>query len=219
MQNLWPGLKRAFNGIKEIVVNLAHAFEKAWPSISAALTTAWQIIHPILDLLATLMGKVQDVLAWLSANAAPAISALAGAINTVLSGAQAVIEGVAGAFEAVYGVMKDIIGLAGGGTGKLQQQPGGRPIGGRGGVPGTNAGGTGNWRGGLTWVGEQGKELVNLPRGSQVIPHGPSMQMAGGGGITLYGTFDLGAGVKQRLRMEFDKTGRQLRAASKWGDS
>lgn len=36
---------------------------------------------------------------------------------------------------------------------------------------GQNANGTPNWRGGLTWVGERGKELVNLPRGSQIVPN------------------------------------------------
>lgn len=36
---------------------------------------------------------------------------------------------------------------------------------------GHNAAGTDNWRGGPTWVGEQGPELVNLPQGSQVIPN------------------------------------------------
>jgi hypothetical protein len=35
---------------------------------------------------------------------------------------------------------------------------------------GHNAGGTDNWRGGPTWVGERGPEIVNLPRGAQVIP-------------------------------------------------
>ena len=34
---------------------------------------------------------------------------------------------------------------------------------------GYNAGGTKNWRGGLTWVGESGPELVRLPAGSQVM--------------------------------------------------
>lgn len=33
------------------------------------------------------------------------------------------------------------------------------------------AGGTDNWQGGLTWVGERGKELVSLPKGSQVTPN------------------------------------------------
>jgi hypothetical protein len=34
--------------------------------------------------------------------------------------------------------------------------------------------------GGLAWVGEQGRELVNLPRGAQVIPHQQSVRMAAG---------------------------------------
>lgn len=45
---------------------------------------------------------------------------------------------------------------------------------------GSNAGGTPFWRGGLTWVGEYGPELVNLPRGSQVYTHEQSVQMMGG---------------------------------------
>lgn len=35
---------------------------------------------------------------------------------------------------------------------------------------------------GMTWVGERGPELVRLPVGSQVIPHGTSMNMAAGTG-------------------------------------
>lgn len=34
---------------------------------------------------------------------------------------------------------------------------------------GQNAGGTGNWRGGWTWVGENGPELMRLPQGAQVL--------------------------------------------------
>lgn len=64
----------------------------------------------------------------------------------------------------------------------------------QGGITG-NAKGTDNWRGGLTWVGEEGPEIVNLPKGSQVIPNhkteqymashapsGSSVTRAGGGG-------------------------------------
>lgn len=49
-----------------------------------------------------------------------------------------------------------------------------------GGAPG-NAEGTPFWRGGLSWVGEEGPELINLPRGTQVIPSDLSMAMAGAG--------------------------------------
>ena len=55
-----------------------------------------------------------------------------------------------------------------------------------GGPPG-NAQGTNYWRGGPTWVGEQGPELINLPRGTKVYPNDLSMQMAGeaGGGVQI----------------------------------
>ena len=46
-------------------------------------------------------------------------------------------------------------------------------------APGFNAGGTDNWRGGLTWVGEAGPELVSLPRGSQIYDAHESREMAG----------------------------------------
>lgn len=42
---------------------------------------------------------------------------------------------------------------------------------------GHNAKGTDNWRGGLTWVNEEGGELMNLPNGTQIIPHDLSETM------------------------------------------
>jgi hypothetical protein len=47
---------------------------------------------------------------------------------------------------------------------------------------GSNAEGTDSWRGGLTWVGERGPELLNLPRGAQIIPNDVVRHM--GGGVT-----------------------------------
>ena len=49
-----------------------------------------------------------------------------------------------------------------------------------GGAPG-NGEGTPFWRGGLSWVGENGPELLRLPRGAQVIPNDLAMEMAGAG--------------------------------------
>lgn len=47
---------------------------------------------------------------------------------------------------------------------------------------GHNAAGTDNWRGGATAVNEQGGEILNLPSGTQIIPHDVSMAMAQGSG-------------------------------------
>ena len=44
-----------------------------------------------------------------------------------------------------------------------------------------NASGTENWRGGLTWVGESGPELVALPRGSRIWSNQESQQMSATG--------------------------------------
>lgn len=44
---------------------------------------------------------------------------------------------------------------------------------------GGNAEGTDFWKGGLTWVGEKGPEVVNVPRGSQIIPNDKSKGMMG----------------------------------------
>lgn len=52
---------------------------------------------------------------------------------------------------------------------------------------GYNASGNDNWRGGLTWVGEAGPELVALPRGSQIMNAQDSRLV---GGDTIYVTID-----------------------------
>ena len=60
------------------------------------------------------------------------------------------------------------------------------------GAPGLNATGNDSWRGGLTWVGETGPELVDLPAGSRVYNAQDSRNMAGGD--TFYITIDAKSG-------------------------
>jgi len=57
-------------------------------------------------------------------------------------------------------------------------------FGGKGKVPGF-ANGVRNFGGGLAIVGEQGPELVNLPKGADVFSNQESRQMVGGAGITI----------------------------------
>ena len=84
-----------------------------------------------------------------------------------------------GIFDMIFGsIMGGITGgLGGNSLGGGWGVAGG--FGGRGifGIPGMAEGGTVG-RAGLSWVGEQGPELLRLPQGAQVIPNGPSMAMA-----------------------------------------
>jgi hypothetical protein len=63
---------------------------------------------------------------------------------------------------------------------------------------GTNARGTSYWRGGPTWVGENGPELVSLPQGSQVLNAARSRQLVGAG-------VGAGASVKNEQNTYIDK--------------
>lgn len=53
---------------------------------------------------------------------------------------------------------------------------------------GGNALGTSYWRGGLTRVNERGGEIVNLPSGTQIIPHDISKRATGGQSVKVYVT-------------------------------
>ena len=54
-----------------------------------------------------------------------------------------------------------------------------------GGLIGGNALGTSYWKGGVTRVNERGGEILNLPSGTQIIPHDVSARMAGGPQVTV----------------------------------
>jgi hypothetical protein len=66
---------------------------------------------------------------------------------------------------------------------------------------GYNAAGDRNWRGGLTWVGETGPELVKLPRGSQIYSNQESRQIAAAAGGSSTDTRALEASVQENTAM------------------
>lgn len=100
--------------------------------------------------------------------------------------------------------------------------------------PFNNAGGTNYFRGGWTWVGEQGPELLHLPQGSQILSNPESRKMIGqladgtttaptnwpGGGSTFAQNYDqraadLGAKFVASGDKVATQIGRQMEAAAK----
>lgn len=80
---------------------------------------------------------------------------------------------IQGLFSTLFG------GMMGGGSWNIPKSfvPGGF-------YPGLASGGTVTGAG-MTWVGEQGPELLRLPKGAQVIPHKQSVEAANGRGVTV----------------------------------
>lgn len=97
------------------------------------------------------------------------------ALNSIASKAMEMATN--GIWDMLFGA---VMGGFGGGGGGWGVQGGFSGFKGTFGIPGMATGGTVG-RGGLSWVGEQGPELLSLPQGAQVIPNGPSMAMAANG--------------------------------------
>ena len=96
----------------------------------------------------------------------------------VLTGiADGITAGVSFIGDAIKGVINAALGAVAGFFGSANVPAGGYP-----GAPGqpNNALGTDFWRGGWSWVGEQGPELLNIPRGAQIMSSLNSLSMVSG---------------------------------------
>src|SRR5690606_28633546 len=106
--------------------------------------------------------------------------------------------------QLINGLLGSFMGIFGGGSGLGSGAFGRGTYGGSGGFfpafPGF-ANGTMSAPGGMAWVGERGPELVNLPRGSQVIPN---HALRGGGKDRVL--VELGPGLEGRI---LQKSGQQ----------
>ena len=130
---------------------------QAAPLVASVLSSAWSVISPILDMAISVFQLLFNVTQTV-------FNGILGVVQNVWNAIQPIISSVA---DALSWVSSKVSGLFGGIFG-----------GGGGGSVGANADGTNNWRGGPTWVGEKGPELVDLPRGSRVLPNKESVQVA-----------------------------------------
>jgi hypothetical protein len=121
------------------------------------------------------------------------------------------VEGTFNARDAVRGLLKDLLKLAlnnafkalAGGFGNIfgsmfgggSVLPGGSPLGLSG--IGHNAQGTDYWSGGPTWVGENGPEIVDLPRGARVTPNGAGRPVT----VVFNGVTDMASMQKSRAQI------------------
>lgn len=153
IMGMWDTVKKAMPGIKGI-------FEIVMPLIVVA-------VKLVIDIIAVIIKTVKSIYDFIK----PSLDSVANIFSTVFGGIKKAIEGVQKVLDFFNGTkLKDKNA-----TVTTNYKDTGNPssfsnI-------GKNANGTDNWRGGLSWVGERGPEIVNLPKGSQVFDNNKSMQM------------------------------------------
>lgn len=148
---------KAWEGIKTIVSGVFAAIKTL---ISGALTEVRLILSLGLSAVTGIWNGIWNPIET-------GFSALWGRIKGIVSGAiNAIKEMVRSALGPIQGLI-DRIGRVR--DGKITID--GKTYGG-------NAQGVRNWKGGLSWVGEEGPELVNLPRGADVYSNPESMALA-----------------------------------------
>lgn len=127
------------------------------PLIGDIISTAWGVISPVIDIVISVF------------------EILFGVVQKVFPGIQSIIETVWGIVKPLAEGIGSVIGKIAGWFGSVADAITGS--GGDSGTVGENAEGDNNWKGGLTWVGEKGAELVDLPRGSRILPHKESVSL------------------------------------------
>ena len=160
---------------------LQKIISKTAPVIASIIKTSWSVISPVLDI----AGSAFKVLFNVTSRVFEGIVDVASAVWSKL---EPIIQKVAGGLEWVSDKVSKLTGGSaadvniGGKSGKVKQESSAED---NTSTPkisqpkiGRNAKGTDNWRGGLTWVGEEGPELVELPGGSRILPNRESVAAA-----------------------------------------
>lgn len=166
ISNLAPVFQTIFDGIGQKVGSvlefvggkmgwIQEIIGTAAPVVADILTTAWSVISPVLDIAVSVFKVLFNVVQTV-------FTGIANVVGSVWDKVKPIVEGIGNGLSWIADKIGGLFGFGGDGGGEV----------------GSNAGGTNNWRGGPTWVGERGPELVELPKGSRVLPNKESVQVA-----------------------------------------
>ena len=208
--------------IMPFVIAIKDSFLTAMASVVPSVLSLWDVIKTnlipvVFDLLARVqeqmptiqkvMGTVFDVVATTITVATKAIELFIKVASSIYEKLKPVLDMLGTAFEKTFGVISNVVGGVSNvigrvtGRGTATQQVG------------RNARGTSYWGGGLTMVGEEGPELVNLNKGAKVYSNEKTGRMMAGGGSSVNNNISIninGAGGNAReiantVRKEVEK--------------
>lgn len=177
-------LRAAFTVAGAVLAGFGVGTQRAWDAIftgfgegsRSTLDIVQDFALFIRDYSGEILKATREMAEWIAAHWEDIVKATAWFVDNMVrplywlaSQVAAVAKFILGAVAAITNGLRSIQGWTGGG-----EQPR---------IPGMAAGGVAT--GGLTWVGERGRELVMMPRGARVFNNKESEQMVGG--VTVQG--------------------------------
>jgi len=191
MQNIIPNVMNLWNSIQSNLM----------PIIGALLNKVMENMPTIQSIISSTFNVVSSVISI----AVKGIDLFVRVIGGVYEKIKPVLDLIGSAFDKVFGGVSKIVGGASNVLSKLSGSGGSAKI-------GRNARGTNYWGGGLTMVGEEGPELVNLPTGSKVSSTPKTARMMGGGAsfsnsinITINGSGGNARELANNVRREVER--------------
>lgn len=168
--------------ISTIINTVASVFTAAGIIIFTAIETAFNIVATILNGFITVAdGVITFVTGVFTGNWSQAWEG----IKKIFTGIFETIKGVFDDFcSGIMNMLDRIIGKSGEAKQAANDAQSASDSGGGGGEePARSWIGSNFFQGGLTWINEMGPELVNLPTGTQIVPHDESMKQMFDSGI------------------------------------
>lgn len=171
--NLLTGSSEESGAVLTAIVNtLGSVFTAGFAIVASAVEFAINNIFTVLNSLLTVFdGVIQFITGVFTGNWSMAWEGIKKIFTGVIDG----IKGIFGNFiDFVSNALDRITGKAANAGKEVSTAQAMAEIRGEK-KPEKNALGTSFWRGGLTWVHEQGPEIIDLPTGTRIIPHSKSL--------------------------------------------
>lgn len=180
-----PPLINALTPVISIIGELAGTILPPLGNIIAKISET--IIPPFAQVLTTLNKSVitplMPVIAQIADAILPALAAGIQALSPLLEFVSPILTGIGTVLGDIVGFLAKVVEYAASGIGTVIEKVAGFFSGGE--AAGTdiphNANGTDNFKGGMTYINEQGGEIAVLPSGSKVIPADKSQKLVEGG--------------------------------------
>jgi TP901 family phage tail tape measure protein len=208
--NLWQTISSVFSQIKAAWERLTDSSTGNSATISAILGVLGTVFSNIFTQIVTTIEVAIDIIAGVIGTLLKVLADIIDFVVDVFTGNWSrawedvkkifvdIIDGIKNIFNNVIndisGALDKIIGKSG--DAKSAAQDAESAGGGDGETNDHNASGTTHWKGGRTWINENGPEIVDLPQGTRIHPHDESLRLEyqrgvadtqrnGGGNITI----------------------------------